>query len=169
MFKYEKKEIVIDLDDPEKLINVCKNHLESEGYSVVSSPYLPKEVSNYLHWSIENLKDIFEVLDYKNSEYPARSLSIQKYMSDSAHKEHISIAFMTNKWGEIKENKLFARTIGYELLEDEDDGYWNYDGSLFIGDKWNDLHGYKTSKMTKDEWYNLGINESNAVFEKDDE
>lgn len=65
-----------------------------------------------------------------------------------------------------EEPKYYAKVKGWELV-DSSDIYWNrYDGypNLVINNT-RESKGY-TIKLTKSEWNNLGINESNADFEE---
>ena len=68
------------------------------------------------------------------------------------------------------EQRYYAKIKGHELLSDREDSYWNVDREeLYIDNIWHDYSGYKTTKLTKDEWENLGINEDNADFVKVEE
>ena len=69
-----------------------------------------------------------------------------------------------------KEQKYYAKIKGHELVIDREDYYWNVDGDeLYIDNNWHDYSGYKTTKLTKCDWNNLGINEDNADFVKVEE
>ena len=65
------------------------------------------------------------------------------------------------------EQRYYAKIKGHELLSDREDSYWNVDREeLYIDNIWHDYSGYKTTKLSKYDWNNLGINEDNADFVK---
>lgn len=68
------------------------------------------------------------------------------------------------------EQRYYAKIKGHELLSDKEDSYWSVDRKeLFIDNIWHDYSGYKTTKLTRYDWNNLGINEDNADFVKAEE
>lgn len=66
----------------------------------------------------------------------------------------------------VEEQLYYAKAKGWEHLSSSDH-FWNYDTDTGKYAFANKLHsaGYMT-QMTKPEWGELGINDSNADFEK---
>lgn len=67
-----------------------------------------------------------------------------------------------------KEPLYYAKIKGWELINCEiDNVYWNLgDGDLYVSDNSHlDYCGYYT-KLTKEDWGKVGINDTNADFEE---
>ena len=67
-----------------------------------------------------------------------------------------------------KEPLYYAKIKGWKLIKREvDEVYWNLgDGDLFVSDNGELVTGGHHTKLTKQQWNKLGINENNADFEK---
>ena len=136
----------------------------------------------FIQWFDEepyNVQELIEEYEYHNELVKlAGGLSITQAKFDKYLKEHINELESESKERELslglahiygyemeEEQKYYARIKGHELVSDSEDGYWNVDGEeLYIDTIWHDYSGYKTTKLTKDEWEKLGINEHNADF-----
>lgn len=69
---------------------------------------------------------------------------------------------------EIEQEPLYyAKIKGWELIKREiDEVYWNLgDGDLFVSDNGELVTGEHHTKLTKQQWNELGINDVNADFE----
>lgn len=81
--------------------------------------------------------------------------------------EMVAIAFLYGYEVE-KEPLYYAKIKGWELINCEiDNVYWNLgDGDLYVSDNSHlDYCGYYT-KLTKEDWGKVGINDTNADFEE---
>lgn len=70
---------------------------------------------------------------------------------------------------EIKQEPLYyAKIKGWELIKREiDEVYWNLaDGDLFVSDNGELVTGEHHTKLTKQQWNELGVNDTNADFEE---
>lgn len=66
-----------------------------------------------------------------------------------------------------EEPKFYAKIKGWELVSIPNCIYWNYNigtNEVFISDSY-EAEGYQT-QFTKEEWGELGINDTNADFEE---
>lgn len=87
------------------------------------------------------------------------------YSNDYNKSEVLAKAWI-NGYEIEKEPLFYAKVKGHELLMDKDNMYWNFaedDCELGILDN-SEIGSYKT-KFTKQQWNNLGIDDTNADFE----
>ena len=188
----EEYEILKGLDDKWKWIARDKNgslfaYLEkppkdpySRDWGLTGDEwFLIKEILfQFIQWEDEEPYSIAELIkEYEYHNEPVKlagGLSITQAKFDKYLEEHINELENESKERELSlglahiygyEVEYYARIKGHELISDSEDGYWNVDGKgLFIDNAWHDYSGYKTTKLTKDEWEKLGINEHNADF-----
>ena len=91
---------------------------------------------------------------------------LEEYGYDNA-KEYLSKAILYGY--EVKSEPLYyAKIKGWKLIKREvDEVYWNLgDGDLFVSDNGELVTGGHHTKLTKQQWNELGINDTNADFEK---
>jgi hypothetical protein len=69
---------------------------------------------------------------------------------------------------EVEEPLYYAKIKGWELIKREiDEVYWNLgDGDLFVSDNGELATDEHHTKLTKQQWNELGINDTNADFDK---
>lgn len=82
-------------------------------------------------------------------------------------KEYLSKAIIVGY--EVEQETLYyAKIKGWDLIKREiDEVYWNLaDGDLFVSDNGELVTGEHHTKLTKQQWNELGINDTNADFEK---
>lgn len=170
------------LDEPEVLSqkwiekHTWNNHYIGEPFVYVKDlqnllipkkelPVIPRYVAEW----ITNHREKFDL-------YPAlRTLEhntlvwglIYEWYRTNTHK--FVNAYLTGEY-EVKEEQLYYALIkGHELLADHDAlsfTYWNFNmsnGYLLHGNKFSKQVRFLT-KMTKEDWNKLGINDSNADF-----
>jgi len=120
---------------------------------------VPKQEELVSKADFENIKS------YKEEGWTLANL-INNRGASAEHDEMLAKAWLAYPNIEVeKEQEYYAKIKGHELVNDSEDGYWNVDGKeLYIDNIWYDYSGHKTTKLTKDGWANLGINEDNADF-----
>lgn len=149
-------------------LGAYKKALEDSDYLVFNKPKFPSFVGKYLVWCMDNLLSIDEV--FQNglsgfSNYPNNSDRLKGYLSESHNKESIAIAFIKGDWDVDNEVKYYARIPQADLLSNPEQGYWNIvNGNLHISNKWHGGIDAITTLLTKEEWNEFGLNESNTVF-----
>ena len=81
-------------------------------------------------------------------------------------KEYLSKAIIVGY--EVEQPLHYAKIKGWKLIKREvDEVYWNLgDGDLFVSDNGELVTGEHHTKLTKQQWNELGINDTNADFEK---
>lgn len=85
-------------------------------------------------------------------------------------KELIEVIIGSRKY-KIEGPLYYALIKGHELVVDGGDKYWDFDtsnGDVFPSNRFS-TYGAYTIEMSKSEWNELGINDSNADFVKVDE
>lgn len=121
---------------------------------------------NY-YWEVNESKDIPHILKcaFGNEGKPSEFLD---WVRDNPEDYLMAV----RNGCEVKEEPLYYALIkGHELLADEDAWYCNYwnlsisDGRVFPSDK-SSADGSFSAEMTKSEWNEIGINDSNADFIK---
>lgn len=147
------KGVIDQLDEPEVLSQEL--------------PVLPKHVAEYLDFAKSDVS-LMRVLELANTRYELPKWE-KEFDWISANSEAFAKAWLDGYTVE-SEQKYYAKIKGHELVNDSEDGYWNVDrNELYIDNIWHDYSGYKTTKLTKNDWNNLGINEDNADFVKVEE
>lgn len=156
--------------------------MNNEDYVTMKIPILPKEVIEHLRFLKKTEARITDV-----SKYTADSKVI-KWFKIKGNDELFAQAWITNKWKEL-EKQYYAKIKGWELIDKgaieayefdveqgveglPPDASWGRNvyiiqqsnGDLVVDMKDSGLSGAKHF-MTENEWYNLGIDVNNAVFE----
>lgn len=119
------------------------------------------------YWEVDESKDVSHILEcaFSNEAKPSDFL-------DWVRENPEDYVMAVRNGYEVKEEPLYYALIkGHELLADEDAWYCNYlnlsvsDGRVFPSDK-SSADGSFSTEMTKSEWSEIGINDSNADFVK---
>ena len=159
-------DLIDELDEPETLSQkrIDDNIFEVDSWNKVVNVNLqnllvPKQEELVSKADFENIKS------YKEEGWTLANL-INNRGASAEHDEMLAKAWLAYPNIEVeKEQEYYAKIKGHELVNDSEDGYWNVDGKeLYIDNIWYDYSGHKTTKLTKDGWANLGINEDNADF-----
>lgn len=135
-------------------------------YSVVEKPVIPKYVAEWIETHLEQGFDLYPVL--KKLEDNSR-LWTEGYNWYRENTLDFTIAYLTREY-EVEEEPLYYALIkGHELVNDEGEWstkYWNLwvsGGCVFPADQLADYDDFLTT-MSKEEWSECGINETNADF-----
>lgn len=149
-------------------------------------PSLPKEVIEHLKFL---KKTGVKITDVGNATAESKVI---RWFKVKGNDELFAQAWITNKWQEL-ERKYYAKIKGWEHVDKKaieayefdvsegveglsPDASWGRNvyfvilsnGNIVIDMKDSGLSG-ATHFMTKNEWWNLGINDNNAVFEEVEE
>lgn len=152
----------------------------------INVPKLPKSVIEHLEYLKNTGVKITEV-----NEKTAKS-EVIRWFNIRGNDEVFALAWVTGEW-EVLEDHWYAKIKSWEHVDKSaekqfefdkkngeqglaEDPSWyrsvyiiqQMDGNLIVDMKDSGLRGAKHS-MTMDEWAKLGINETNAVFEKVEE
>lgn len=140
-------------------------------YSVVEKPVIPKYVAEWIETHLEQGFDLYPVL--KKLEDNSR-LWTEGYNWYRENTLDFTIAYLTREY-EVEEEPLYYALIkGHELVNDEGEWstkYWNLwvsGGCVFPADRLADYDDFLTT-MSKEEWSEWGINDTNADFIKVEE
>lgn len=134
-------------------------------------PVIPKHVAKHLEL-VKRSKTLMSLLTIakRRTELPEWK---KEYDWISENSETFARAWLDGY--EVEEDqKYYALIKGHELLADHDAlsfTYWNFNmsnGYLLHGNQFSKQSRFLT-KMTKEEWFELGINDSNADFVKVEE
>lgn len=134
-------------------------------YSVIETPTIPKCVAEFLELvrSDVSLMLILEVASTRRE----RSKWEKEYDWVSENSETFARAWLDGYT--VEEPLYYALIKGHELVNDEVEWatkYWNLwvsEGCVFPSDK-SSADGLFSTEMTKSEWNEIGINDSNADF-----
>ena len=136
-----------------KILSAIEKHSHNDAKVKV-----PSFVADWIKEWKDNLF-IFEALSFMPE-------NVKEWVMDN---EEISARAWLDGYDVAEESLYYALIKGHELMADEDDWcYWNlsiHDYRLFPSDKYSTRDGYLT-KMSKDNWIKMGINDSNADFVK---
>lgn len=130
-------------------------------------PVIPKYVAEWItkHRDTFDLYPMLKRLEKNSSTW---ELTYKWYRENT----HTFVnAYLTGEYEVEEEQKYYALIKGHELMADEGDYsciYWNLivsEGYMFPSDRFSRQDEYLTI-MSKSEWNELGINESNADFVK---
>lgn len=140
----------------------------------VKLPVIPKYVVEYIKWfaqnefdnNIENDVDFIVSLVQIPHEFLGRE-ELEGWLNISGNAHKLIDAY--KRGYEVEEEPLYYALIkGHELMTDECDKYWNLstsDGAVFPSDRFSRDSRFLT-KMSKEDWREYGINDSNADFVK---
>ena len=132
-------------------------------YSVVKKPVIPKHVAEYLDFA-KKQASLIEVL-VASVGWPTLK---KEFSWIAANDETFARAWLDGYTVE-EESLYYALVKGHELVTDEGDiacKYWNLrvpTGDVFPSNRYS-RRGEFVVKMSKSEWNELGINDSNADF-----
>ena len=134
-------------------------------------PVIPKFIAEWIETHLEQGFDLYPVL--KKLEDNSR-LWTKGYNWYRENTLDFTIAYLTGEYKVEEEPLYFALIKGHELVNDEGEWstkYWNLwvsGGSVFPADR---LAGYDDflTTMSKEEWSEWGINDTNADFVKVEE
>ena len=137
-------------------------------YSVIEKPVIPKFVAEWIETHLEQGFDLYPAL--KKIEDNSR-LWTKGYNWYRENTLDFTIAYLTKEYKLEEEPLYYALIKGHELVNDEGEWstkYWNLwvsGGSVFPADR---LAGYDDflTTMSKEEWSEWGINDTNADFVK---
>lgn len=136
-------------------------------YSVVGKPVIPKFVAEWIETHLEQGFDLYPVL--KKLEDNSR-LWTKGYNWYRENTLDFTIAYLTGEY-KVEEEPLYRALIkGHELVNDYYI-YWNcdkYDDDVFVS-RLYPPHDNSTTELSKSEWNELGIDDSNADFVKVEE
>lgn len=134
-------------------------------------PVIPKFVAEWIEIHLEQGFDLYPAL--KKLEDNSR-LWTKGYNWYRENTLDFTIAYLTKEY-KVKEEPLYYALIkGHELVNDEGEWstkYWNLwvsGGSVFPSDRLSDYDDFLTT-MSKEEWSEWGINDTNADFVKVEE
>lgn len=139
-------------------------------YSVVEKPVIPKFVADWIvsHRDTYDLYPALRTLEYNTSTWE----QVYKWYRENTH-EFVN-AYLTGEYEVEEETLYYALIKGHELVNDEGEWstkYWNLwvsGGCVFPADRLADYDDFLTT-MSKEEWSECGINDTNADFVKVEE
>ena len=137
-------------------------------YSVVEKPVIPKFIAEWIETHLEQGFDLYPAL--KKIEDNSR-LWAKGYNWYRENTLDFTIAYLTKEYKVEEEPLYYALIKGHELVNDEGEWstkYWNLwvsGGSVFPSDRLADYDDFLTT-MSKEEWNEWGINDTNADFVK---
>ena len=135
----------------------------------IEKPFVPQFVADWieqLYGQGFNSDDLLEALFSRN--YEVAELKIFEWFTDDKERAIIAVLY---GYGVDREPRYYAKIKGWELIHIEAvKAYWCLDiDDLFISTNGDLDIGEDHTKMTKTEWNEIGINDSNADFEKVEE
>ena len=134
----------------------------------IDKPVIPQFVADWieqLHGQGFNSDDLLEILFSRN--YEVAELRIFDWFVDDKER---AVAAILYGYGVEKEPLYYAKVKGWNLTNNKN-VFWNYRSlllspmlsRLYFGDK--ESNDIVKTKLTKEEWNELGINDTNADFE----
>ena len=135
----------------------------------IEKPFVPQFVADWieqLYGQGFNSDDLLEALFSRN--YEVAELKIFEWFTDDKERAIIAVLY---GYEVDREPRYYAKIKGWELIHIEAvKAYWCLDiDDLFISTNGDLDIGEDHTKMTKTEWNEIGINDSNADFEKVEE
>ena len=135
----------------------------------IEKPFVPQFVADWieqLYGQGFNSDDLLEALFSRN--YEVAELKIFEWFTDDKERAIIAVLY---GYEIEQEPSYYAKIKGWELIHIEAvKAYWCLDiDDLFISTNGDLDLGEDHTKMTKTEWNEIGINDSNADFEKVEE
>lgn len=169
-----KQDIIMDkgyiyTDDLMSIIN------EVDEPEVLSQEWIDKHKYRYDNIEVVGIKDLQNLLVPKQEELESKiKVLIEAYKQEDGAYSNPENGWISGFVEDLKnlvaeEPLYYALIKGHELLADHDAlsfTYWNFNMSnsyLLHGNQFSKQSRFLT-KMTKEEWFELGINESNADF-----
>lgn len=134
-------------------------------------PVVPKFIAEWIETHLEQGFDLYPVL--KKLEDNSR-LWTEGYNWYRENTLDFTIAYLTKEYKVEEEPLYYALIKGHELVNDEGEWstkYWNLwvsGGCVFPADRLADYDDFLTT-MSKEEWSECGINDTNADFVKVEE
>lgn len=133
-------------------------------------PVIPKYVAEWItkHRDTYDLYPALRTLEYNTSTWE----QVYKWYRENTH-EFVN-AYLTGEYEVEEETLYYALIKGHELVNDEGEWstkYWNLwvsGGCVFPSDKGPHYDDFLTT-MSKEEWSECGINDTNADFIKVEE
>ena len=135
-------------------------------YSVVEKPVIPKFVADWIvsHRDTYDLYPALRTLEYNTSTWE----QVYKWYRENTH-EFVN-AYLTGEY-EVEEEPLYHALIKGHDVSGDSYVYWNCDkfNNDVIVSRLHPPHDDFSTELSKSEWNELGINDSNADFVKVEE
>ena len=125
-------------------------------------PVIPKYMAEYLEFAKSDVP-LMRILEIASARVELSKWE-REYDWISANDETFARAWLDGY--EVEDKALYNALLkGHELM-DTDHVYWNLsipDGRVFPSDRFS-RHDWYLTRMSKEEWHKLGINDTNADF-----